>query len=101
MVLGRYCPVNFDGLSMRDFNTAHGEGTADSRSLYVYGFRGLDRIVFETAAQFDELAESYTADASARQCVQREMHDLVQSNFTYAALVPQVLDHIRSEFARE
>ena len=99
LVLGRYCPAYFEGLTMEEFRLRHGAGTREQRTLYAYGFTGLDRVCFEGPDQLHALLERHLTAPESRQALQREMAELVKRNFTYETVVPQVMERLRASLS--
>ncbi len=98
LVLTRYSPNDYELLSMADYNARfagdrNNPGTPASFPL-------LDRVVFHDQAEFEHLAESLLQDADAREELQREFRQITSKTFTYDAVVPRIVDYIRSELSR-
>jgi hypothetical protein len=58
-------------------------------------FPRLERIVFNTPAEFAALAERYLRDDDAREAVLAELRAVVLRDHTYAAVLGRVLDDLR------
>jgi hypothetical protein len=95
LVLGRYSPADFCGLTVAEFRARHGDGSPDNRALYEDGFRGLHRVVFATGAELDALAERHLADEPARRALVAELAHSVRARFTYDGVVPPLLERLR------
>jgi hypothetical protein len=95
LVLARYSPDNFAGLSVEEFRTWCGEGSPACGSLYAYEFRGLHRVTFRHAAEFGLLADRYLEDRVERESLREEMAALVRRHLTYETVVPSLVDAVR------
>ncbi len=96
--LTRYCPVDFKGLPIETYVSQREAGQhADG---FATIFPGLERVVFRTAAEFETLAERYLGCESLRQNVASELRNVVLRKFTYAAVLPEIIEPFRKEIER-
>jgi hypothetical protein len=92
--LTRYCPEDFAGLPIETFVHERAAGQHPGRTATI--FPRLERIVFRTPAEFEELAERYLADAAARDMVLAELRKVVMRDYTYDAVMRTIIDAFRA-----
>jgi len=99
LVVGRYAPADFDGLDPQAFRVAHGDGRDFDRILYREGFRSLDRVVYRSREELARLLDRFTTDPGARNTIARAQAALVREAFTYATVVPGIIDFVQRGLA--
>ncbi len=95
LVLARYAPEDFGDTTMDAFAREFGDGTSCNANLYHFGFRGLDRVVFDTPEAMERMLETYLADPAQAEEVQRELRGDVLRQFTYDQVLPGVMEWLR------
>jgi hypothetical protein len=100
LVLVRYTPNNFAGLSVRDFEakTAAGESLVNS-AVHVYP--QLARVVFHDADELAVLTEQYLGDAKQRAALHEEFARITRQQYTYTNLMRWLRDEIGNQLARQ
>lgn len=95
--LTRYCPSDFLGLTVGDFiDRRDSGGELDDASRF---FPGMERVVFNTAAEFESLAHHLLTDDDYRSEVLADLRDVVLERCTYGAVMEQVTQFIRDNLA--
>ncbi len=94
LVLARWCPDDFDGLSPAAFRAARGDGAGTNLLLFRHGFRGLDRVVFDGPGALEARLEQALGNPAWRSEVVDGLRSAVAGHFTYRAVVPQVIEFI-------
>jgi len=87
--LTRYCPVDFDNLPIETYVTQREAGLRPDGIATI--FPGLERVVFRTPEEFEELAERYLTDEARRLQVLNDLRQVVLRDYTYDAVVRRVL----------
>jgi hypothetical protein len=95
--LNRYCPRDFDWLSITEFVQRRAEGTLGEGAVF---FPGLERITFETREQFEAMAETYLGNPTARAEVVREMRQVVIERCTFDGAMRQVIEKFQENLNR-
>ena len=123
LVLGRYAPPSFDNCSIEEFaakNQAGQPGVCaathcsglervtfreESAARHQAGqprvcaathFPGLERVTFRNKDEFERLCDHFLAEDDHRQRVLAEHRAIVHDRFTYTAIVPEIVDWIRT-----
>ena len=100
LVLGRWCPADFDDLTPAAFRAAHGDGAGFDFLLYRKGFRGLDRIVFDGPGPLEERLERAVTDEPWRRALVTELREPVLEHFTYARVIPPIIELVRQSLGQ-
>jgi hypothetical protein len=95
--LNRYCPRDFDWLSITEFVQRRAEGTLGEGAVF---FPGLERITFETREQFEAMAETYLGNPTTRAEVVREMRQVVIERCTFDGAMRQVIEKFQQNLNR-
>ena len=93
--LVRYCPTNFDFLPVDEYVRRRDAGEQFHPDTLI--FPRLERVVFDTAEQFETLAESYLADESRRREVLADLRAVVLRDQTYTAVLRDVTEQIHHQ----
>ncbi len=96
--LTRYCPADFAGRSIEAYLAERPAGRLATSNAAV--LPRLERVVFRTREEFEELAEQYLADVGRRQQVLEELREVVLRDFTYAAVMGKIMDSFRAGIGR-
>ncbi len=123
LVLGRYSPPSFDNCSIEEFAARHQAGQAgvcaatrfsglervtfreESAARHQAGqpgvcaathFPGLERVTFRNKDEFERLCDHFLEEDDHRQRVLAEHRAIVHDRFTYTAIVPKIVDWIRT-----
>ena len=94
LVVGRYTPNNFNGLSLEQFV----EVGLENIDAYVGGtvFPRLSELVFRTPAELDATLERLLTDEPMRRALQRDCARIVDENFTYHVVMRDVLQQMKT-----
>ncbi|MCK4660155.1 MAG: hypothetical protein KAV82_11590 [Phycisphaerae bacterium] len=91
--LARYCSVDFARLPIETFVKERDAGKHPRGIATI--FPRLERVVFRTPAEFEELAERYLTDESLRQEVLTELRQVVLCDYTYTGVMRKVIEPFR------
>jgi hypothetical protein len=90
--LTRYCATDFNYLPVEQYVRRRDGGEAMNAASRL--FPRLERVTFNTAAEFDALAERFLADDGYRREVHAEFRDVVNREHTYDAVMRRVMGFI-------
>ena len=93
LVLGRFIPPDFSHRSLEEYRQRR--PPAEAASAAVRTFPSLDRVVFRSAAEFAELAETFLNNDSLRRQQQQEFAAIVRRDLTYPRVLKDLLNRIR------
>ncbi len=96
--LTRYCPADFAGRSVEAFLAERPSGRLATSNAAV--FPGLERVVFGSPTEFSDLAEKYLSNTDQRVEVLGELRAVVLRNFTYTAIMQQIMNSWRASIER-
>lgn len=97
--LTRYCPSDFSGLTINEFvDRRDAGGELDDASRF---FPGMERVVFNSAAEFESLAHRLLIDDDYRNEVLVDLRDVVLERCTYGAVMRRVTQFIRNRLAHQ
>ena len=97
--LTRYCPLDFAELPIETYVAQREAGGHPDGFATI--FPRLERVVFRTPEEFENLAERYLADEPQRDQVSAELREVVLRDYTYDAVMHEVIASFRNRIERQ
>ncbi|MCP4591766.1 MAG: glycosyltransferase family 1 protein, partial [bacterium] len=97
--LTRYCPEDFAGLSIADYAARRDGG--ESFEGAGAAFPALERIVFSSPDEFEQLAGRFLSDSALRDRVRGDFREVVLARYTYSEVMREVMSGFRARLACE
>lgn len=96
LVLVRYTPNNFAGMSVTDYAASAAAGT-QLPDCAVQLFPQLAEVVFHNAEELSQKADRFLNDVAARESLQAAFAQIVREKFTYAHLIRWLRDEMHQQ----